>query len=921
MKKTMLWLVLAAFILNGIMPPAGYAQVMSAVGMMPEPGVQMGMSAAYTPAHLRGMVIDPQNPFKFDFIIHRGNETLAADQKQEEYTKLIKYFLAALAIPETDQWVNLSPYEKDRIVADNFGQTEMGRDLLAQDYILKQISASLTNPDTDLGKKFWDGVYQKAYEKFGTTDVPTDTFSKVWIVPSTVKLYQKDNVVYVLESSLKVMTETDYLAMKNNVADDESAQKDVGKISLSVMREVIIPAIEKEVNEGQNFAPLRQIYSGMLLATWYKLALKESILTKVYGDRSKIKGVDQDPKNNVEIFEKYTQAFKKGVFSMIKEDTDRFTQEVIPRKYFSGGYDNAMAIPNMVVAMRGAQGVVPPNVADTVASGSDLVPTVFNQHTPGKRNNTNESAMTIIAPSNSTTGQVTANDVFISSVAEHAKNAKGGHYEVGVKILAPPGMQVTADTWNEFVRDQRQLLQVQLLAAEKEARAAGVWAIPVLDVYQENGPDAPGIPFVIFRATIEGNAAMISGNGLLSGATGYLRERSLAAEAAYQIERGDLHYAVRGFAGKGGARRNEINLRALPRAKGRIFALTLVVLQNQLEKIKNGQLDGLLTAGQAVEIALTEYKYNYNVADDGFNDDVNDGFNSLFKDVVNNVVKDAVNVEKVKARIEEELRKEYSRAINAVDNLLSQVDALKTARMAPKDITWREALKIHVWPTVKGNLWEIAVAIFMAGTAGLFVQQMIDYYANNAMTTEEIVHQAYKALVNFEKVMWSDAMIHQEMKNMIKNLQAFQSAEDGQDKMAVRAALNNIKISSDRLNDFITNWKIDAGDKREADMNTAKTQGLYFIADVRGFVVAKQALMDQGENAMNQPNVPYGGIDLNSSTLNMQIKRDGKGMPLPISQQNLDNIQIDGLVPVILDIKPATTLPLFSQAAMAGSSA
>ena len=38
------------------------------------------------------------------------------DQKEEEYTKLIKYFLASLTIPDDHQWVNLSPYEKNRII-------------------------------------------------------------------------------------------------------------------------------------------------------------------------------------------------------------------------------------------------------------------------------------------------------------------------------------------------------------------------------------------------------------------------------------------------------------------------------------------------------------------------------------------------------------------------------------------------------------------------------------------------------------------------------------------------------------------------------------------------------------------------------------------------------------------------------------
>jgi hypothetical protein len=61
--------------------------------------------------------------------------------------------------------------------------------------------------------------------------------------------------------------------------------------------------------------------------------------------------------------------------------------------------------------------------------------------------------------------------------------------------------------------------------------------------------------------------------------------------------------------------------------------------------------------------------------------------------------------------------------------------------------------------------------------------------------------------------------------------------------------------------------------------------------------------------AMNSP----GGIDLNSANLNFQIKRDGKGVPLPIDQQDLSKLrQIAGFVPVLIEIKPAAGLPIFS---------
>jgi len=69
---------------------------------------------------------------RFDFIVDTGNSKLENEAFKKESEKLIRYFLATLTVPEKDLWVNLSPYEKDRIIPDVFGTTEMGRDLLAK---------------------------------------------------------------------------------------------------------------------------------------------------------------------------------------------------------------------------------------------------------------------------------------------------------------------------------------------------------------------------------------------------------------------------------------------------------------------------------------------------------------------------------------------------------------------------------------------------------------------------------------------------------------------------------------------------------------------------------------------------------------------------------------------------------------------
>jgi hypothetical protein len=57
--------------------------------------------------------------------------------------RLIKYFLASLTVPEKDLWVNLSPYEEDRIAPESLGPTDLGKELLEQDYILKQLKLQI----------------------------------------------------------------------------------------------------------------------------------------------------------------------------------------------------------------------------------------------------------------------------------------------------------------------------------------------------------------------------------------------------------------------------------------------------------------------------------------------------------------------------------------------------------------------------------------------------------------------------------------------------------------------------------------------------------------------------------------------------------------------------------------------------------
>jgi len=331
--------IIVSFLASAVIPPRAYAQALD----LPAPGTMVMTTPAFMPVMMKGIQIHPDNPLLFDFILDTGKSGLKIDGEEfkAESQKLIKYFLASLTIKEDDLWVNLSPYEKDRMITEELGKTELGRDMLAQDYILKQLTASMIYPEKDLGKAFWDRVYTKAQQQFGTTDIPVDTFNKVWIVADKAKVLERNNAAYVVGSHLKVMLEEDYVALgkqtavteKNEVADNKAHA-----VASQVIREVIIPEIEKEVNQGQNFAPLRQMFYSMILASWYKIALKDALLNQVYSNRGKTAGVlSDDPAVKEKIYQQYLKAYKKGVFNYIKEDMDAVSKQPMPRKYFSGG--------------------------------------------------------------------------------------------------------------------------------------------------------------------------------------------------------------------------------------------------------------------------------------------------------------------------------------------------------------------------------------------------------------------------------------------------------------------------------------------------------------------------------------------------------------------------------------------------------
>ena len=350
-KKIFSIFTITAFVFTSILPGPVFAQV-----TLPPVGQMVKLStSSFEPTLIRGIQINPQNPFQLDFIVKGGDDHLTAQEFKEETTRMVKYFLASLTTPEKDLWVNLSPFEKNRIVPPQFGKTEMGRDLLAQDYILKQLTSSLVYPEDASGKAFWSKIYKSVAQQTGSANIPMNAFNKVWVVPKDVLIYENERGALIAKASLQVMLEEDLLAA-GRLSKDQASVGEIAPAAKEALRSVIIPLIEKEVNQGKHFATLRQAYYSLALATWYKKRLKESILGHIYMNQKKVAGVTiTDKQDKEQIYQQYLKAFKKGVFNYIKEDPVETTPaspagggqsslqgQTIPRKYFAGGKDFSM---------------------------------------------------------------------------------------------------------------------------------------------------------------------------------------------------------------------------------------------------------------------------------------------------------------------------------------------------------------------------------------------------------------------------------------------------------------------------------------------------------------------------------------------------------------------------------------------------
>lgn len=171
---------------------------------------------------------------------------------------------------------------------------------------LKIFAASLLHPDSETGRIYWREVYNRARRAFGTSKCPFQSFQKVWILSDKATVLSKErhetdlsrligtpiyswvaepnsSIGMVLDFHLQAMCEVDVVALRHSEnassfeqrADASESRSDaINQITNDVYRELVLPVIERELNEGKDFAVARQVFSSLVLATWLKKVVR-----------------------------------------------------------------------------------------------------------------------------------------------------------------------------------------------------------------------------------------------------------------------------------------------------------------------------------------------------------------------------------------------------------------------------------------------------------------------------------------------------------------------------------------------------------------------------------------------------------------------------------------------------------------------
>lgn len=350
LKRLATFLVIFCFLFE----QCGFAQV---AAQAPVPSHLTGLLTPdrFHPVQLRSLSYNPSSR-TFDVMVDKGDQvSLSVSQQRIAAQQLFSYFQIGLRLPNSMFWVNLRPDAPTKIIDPYLERTEMGKILLAADLQLKRDIAGLTAPNTAAGKKYWDKLYSKAEGLFGNgEDYEIPTVIRPWIVPGEIIIKNTPSGVFVYKAALSVMLEQDYLKNAPRFETNDARVRELNAYSSSLIKELILPELIRQVNSAKRYAQLRQVYYSLILAQWYKaragMIADASAPARKGIDSKDLTGLTAgSPWSKEQYFNAYKKSFERGEYSL--EDSVRGRSGITIRRYCSGGVStgNIVAAPGSAV--------------------------------------------------------------------------------------------------------------------------------------------------------------------------------------------------------------------------------------------------------------------------------------------------------------------------------------------------------------------------------------------------------------------------------------------------------------------------------------------------------------------------------------------------------------------------------------------
>lgn len=306
-------------------------------------------------------------------------------------------FITGLAVSNEKFWVNLMPWEPDRIIDEELSQSEVGRIMLEADLQMKKDFCNYINPcDNKMSKDLWDlldnkreTLIQLCMNKYPGEIQNKDNIyfrpvTRQWIIPDKVFTYSNDTQIYVINATLTIQSEPvadhssfvvynqDVKTLSQGCIDElNRSAKEYGEYFKEMSDNIILPSVIADVNYDDKYENLREVYVALALAQWYKSTIDPSrdIFRDIYSsDFTAPKSLN--PWSPNEIWEDLVYSFENGEFKCWANTTTKTANGTLTRnRVFSYGGVDFYNINNNLINQESMPPEVQNQIERAVAQG------------------------------------------------------------------------------------------------------------------------------------------------------------------------------------------------------------------------------------------------------------------------------------------------------------------------------------------------------------------------------------------------------------------------------------------------------------------------------------------------------------------------------------------------------------------------